>query len=253
MLTTETTRRLVVVTPGPLEHRVFEITSARVLVGRSAEADLQLDGSQVSRIHALIEERDGGTVVHDLSSTNGTTVNGTRLVQPYALRDGDVVGIGSFELRFEERSCDAATAGLAVPQASFTVQQQTAGTVNNVGHDQYVYNQQRESFLREIARTKTKATWLVVFGFLLYVVGGAAFTYGILKFDTTVFDASNSSQPPDGLSLFGDKVAGAPVGIWGFAAVGVGSILLIVGIVLHVVAAARKRQMLQAPPAWAGA
>jgi pSer/pThr/pTyr-binding forkhead associated (FHA) protein len=56
-------------------------------------------------------------VVHALSSTHGTTVNGTRLVQPYALRDGDVVGMGSFELRFEETSSDVATAGLAVPQA----------------------------------------------------------------------------------------------------------------------------------------
>jgi len=121
MLTTETTRRFVVVTPGPFEHHVFEITSARVLVGRSTEADLRLDDWQVSRIHALIEARDGRTVMHDLSSTHGTTVNGTRLAHPYALRDGDVVGIGSFELRFEAGSSDAATAGLAAPQASFTV------------------------------------------------------------------------------------------------------------------------------------
>ncbi len=115
MLTTETTRRLVVVTTGPLEHQVFELTSACVLVGRSTEADLQLDDSRVSRIHALLEARDGRTVVHDLSSTNGTTVNGTRIMHPYALRDGDVVGFGSFELRFEARSCEAATAGVAVP------------------------------------------------------------------------------------------------------------------------------------------
>jgi hypothetical protein len=161
MMTTETTRRLVVVAPGPLEHHVFEITRARVLVGCSAEADLQLDAPHVSRIHALFEQRDSCTVVHDLSSTHGTTVNGTRLVQPYALRDGDVVGIGSFELRFEERSCDAEDAGIAVPQASLTVVD-----------DHYASIVRQEHFLRGMARTKGDALWLIGFGFLCYAIAG---------------------------------------------------------------------------------
>jgi hypothetical protein len=198
MLTTETTRRLVVVTPGPLEHHVFDIACARVLVGRSAEADLQLDGSRVSRIHALFEERDGRTVVHDLSSTHGTTVNGTRLEQPYALRDGDVVGIGAFELRFEELSSDAATAGVAVPQASFTVVD-----------DHYASDVQREHFLRGMARTKGEALWLIGFGILCYAIAGV-FT-----------------------------------GVWAYASAAAGTTLVVVGLVVHVAAGIRTREVLQ--------
>src|SRR5262245_11840520 len=161
MMTTETTRRPVAVAPGPLEHHVFEITRARVLVGCSAEADLQLDAPQVSRIHALFEQRDGRTVVHDLSSTNDTTVNGTRLVQPDALRDGDVVGIGSLALRFEEVGTDNSTAGVAAPHASLTVVD-----------DHYAADVRHEHVLREMARARGNALWLIGFGFVCYALAG---------------------------------------------------------------------------------
>ncbi len=48
--------------------------------------------------------------------------------------------------------------------------------INNVGRDQHLpyvqhIQQQRESFSREIAATKTKARWLVWLGLFVTVVG----------------------------------------------------------------------------------
>ena len=59
--------------------------------------------------------------------------------------------------------------------------------ISNVGRDQYNAHvqqviQQRDSFMREIASTKTKARWLVWLGLLLFVAGFAMFAAADLNF-----------------------------------------------------------------------
>ncbi len=55
----------------------------------------------VSRRHALLRQSDHHLQLVDLGSSNGTTVNGVRLVphQPRTLRDGDEVMLGKMSLR----------------------------------------------------------------------------------------------------------------------------------------------------------
>jgi hypothetical protein len=67
------------------------------VIGRGAEADLQLTDTGVSRRHAELRVVAGALEVHDLGSTNGTWVNGRR-VQAASLRDGDRVTVGTTEL-----------------------------------------------------------------------------------------------------------------------------------------------------------
>lgn len=72
-------------------------------IGRDPANDLHLDSPAVSRRHARIERVPAGHVLIDLSSTNGTYVNGSRL-QPNSgvtLRPGDVVHIGPFRLTYQ--------------------------------------------------------------------------------------------------------------------------------------------------------
>lgn len=64
-------------------------------VGRAADCGLQLDHPTVSRAHAELVEGDGGWLLRDLGSKNGTHVDGvriteTRLAQACWLRFGDV-------------------------------------------------------------------------------------------------------------------------------------------------------------------
>lgn len=66
----------------------------RVLVGRAAEADLQLIDEKVSREHCVFEAQGSAVVVRDLGSRNGTWVNGERLHGPHLLAPNDTVGIG---------------------------------------------------------------------------------------------------------------------------------------------------------------
>ena len=73
------------------------VVTATTVVGRGAEADIQLHDTGVSRRHAELRRVGDGLEVHDLGSTNGTWVNGRR-VQGTSLKDGDRVTVGTTEL-----------------------------------------------------------------------------------------------------------------------------------------------------------
>ncbi len=75
--------------------RMFHLPShGMVLIGRTSEAELQLHDDSVSRRHARITVVDGEASVSDLSSYNGTRVNGERISGSHELSSGDVVSVG---------------------------------------------------------------------------------------------------------------------------------------------------------------
>ncbi len=97
------TGRLIVVESPTLEigsERVLD--SAAVTIGRGAQNDLVLDHDDfASARHARFEPRRDGVWVADAGSTNGTYVNGTRLSKPRRLQPGDVIRVGSTDLRYD--------------------------------------------------------------------------------------------------------------------------------------------------------
>jgi adenylate cyclase len=79
-------------------------------LGRSSDNDVVLRDFSVSRHHARIEENDGELLLIDLESTNGVRIN-EEFVDSGAFSLGDLLGVGSFELRVEEAAGD--TGGLS--------------------------------------------------------------------------------------------------------------------------------------------
>ncbi|HLJ56646.1 MAG TPA: FHA domain-containing protein [Chthonomonadaceae bacterium] len=78
------------------------LASARVLIGRGEGCDILLpeDDLGVSRRHALLEwTEDRGWSVVDVSSRNGTLVNGQVIAERRALSDGDRIDIGRSVIR----------------------------------------------------------------------------------------------------------------------------------------------------------
>ena len=71
-----------------------------VSIGRLPECSIQVDDSQASRRHCEIRGEPDGWVIVDLSSLNGTKLNGSP-IQTARLTDGDVISIGAVNLRFE--------------------------------------------------------------------------------------------------------------------------------------------------------
>jgi len=74
-------------------------------IGRGDGCAVLLDSRSVSRLHALIQRKDGGDLaLVDLGSRNGSFVNGTRVSFPRALRDKDRLVFGDQELIFRNPS-----------------------------------------------------------------------------------------------------------------------------------------------------
>ncbi len=76
-----------------------------MIIGRAAHADWTLPDPKnfISSIHCEIDYQGGRYFLTD-RSTNGTFINGStqRFTKPYQLRDGDLVAIGSYQVRVEE-------------------------------------------------------------------------------------------------------------------------------------------------------
>ena len=94
---------VLVVTQGAAAGSRFELSEARVSLGRHPDSDIFLDDVTVSRSHAEIY-RDGLVPqVKDMGSLNGTYLNGRR-VEEAGLKNGDELQIGRFKLVFHDRS-----------------------------------------------------------------------------------------------------------------------------------------------------
>ncbi|MFJ6808009.1 DUF1707 and FHA domain-containing protein [Streptomyces anulatus] len=86
---TERLPRLLLPAPGPYP----------LLIGRDPANGLRLNHETVSRLHAELSAQNGRWVLRDLGSTNGTCVNGQRLVGSIPVRDGDQVSFGRMSFR----------------------------------------------------------------------------------------------------------------------------------------------------------
>jgi len=83
----------------PATLLALDWTGARdeLLVGRHDASDVVVSHPSVSRRHARLSFRDGHWVLRDLDSTNGTRVNGKRVVR-CRLEPGDRLSLGSADL-----------------------------------------------------------------------------------------------------------------------------------------------------------
>ncbi len=81
------------------EGKRRELDKPRLVIGRSKDADVQVNDPNVSRRHAELREEGGAYWLVDLDSTNGVEVRGKR-VKRVELEDGARFTIGSTELAF---------------------------------------------------------------------------------------------------------------------------------------------------------
>ena len=79
----------------------IELREGKNLIGRLADCAVIISDGNTSRHHSQIHRSGSGFIITDLGSTNGTFVNGERLVADHRLVDGDIVTVGSVNLRFE--------------------------------------------------------------------------------------------------------------------------------------------------------
>jgi hypothetical protein len=92
---------------GPAPGKVFELRQDEMIIGREVSVDIVINDAEVSRKHARLVPQHGGFIIEDLGSTNGTFVNGQRLMGPHMLRSGELISIGeNVSLAFEASQYD---------------------------------------------------------------------------------------------------------------------------------------------------
>ena len=100
------------VAPPEKKPDVFTVTE-NVVIGRDSSAGLMLPDSNVSRKHARLEISSEGIFIEDLGSANGTFVNQQK-IQRAALKNGDLLSFGPFQLKLETDAVFASSSQPAV-------------------------------------------------------------------------------------------------------------------------------------------
>lgn len=95
---------------GADEHRT-SISSKQMKVGRKPINDLRLSDPTVSGQHAVLTVGNGTLELTDLGSTNGTLVNGRRLVDSTEICDGDVIYFGEVCFSVEKKTDELTSSG----------------------------------------------------------------------------------------------------------------------------------------------
>lgn len=122
MSTANTTKGPVLtVEGGPLDGESVAITKAVTTIGRLEENDIVTKGPGVSRRHAVIIRSESSHLLSDLSSKNGTFINGRNIgTERQRLQTGDYVrlGQGPISLVFRENDSETAAWPIQIPAAS---------------------------------------------------------------------------------------------------------------------------------------
>ncbi|MEV5413549.1 FHA domain-containing protein [Thermopolyspora sp. NPDC052614] len=93
--------RQMIVTGGPLQGTVINLTEQPITIGRANDSTLVLSDDYASSRHARIFPQNGQWIVEDLGSTNGTYLDRNKVHRPTPVPLGVPIRIGKtvIELR----------------------------------------------------------------------------------------------------------------------------------------------------------
>ena len=87
---------------GPTPGQEFELVKDEFVIGRVEGNDLVIAEPSVSRRHARLLRQGSQVLLEDLGSSNGTFINGKRLIAPTPLMPGDILMLGQVaRLKFQ--------------------------------------------------------------------------------------------------------------------------------------------------------
>jgi pSer/pThr/pTyr-binding forkhead associated (FHA) protein len=111
-------RCVLLVASGPDRGKEILVTGNRFRVGKNPDNDLVIADETVSRNHFEVVEEEGGYLVRDVGSTNGTIVDGARIREAY-LRSGATITAGRVRIQvrlpIERVKGDGQQAPVALP------------------------------------------------------------------------------------------------------------------------------------------
>jgi pSer/pThr/pTyr-binding forkhead associated (FHA) protein len=114
--------RLVILSEG-LTGKAHELKVEKTTIGRVEDNTFQIPEASVSSHHCEILLRGSDLVLRDLSSTNGTFINGQQLVGEAVLKSGQIIRLGQVEMRLENVEAKSAAASKKLPDQTMVIPQ----------------------------------------------------------------------------------------------------------------------------------
>ena len=262
---------LIVTAPDDLRGQRFSLADAELSIGRAESNDVRLENPYVSRRHAVLRRAGRALVIHDLGSSGGLLVNGTRTGEPTLLHIGDRIRLGDVELELVggdiqedgqvsdrtvvrapglgvaersaahvDRSGIASSAGIpaAPPPPVFDVKTQRGQVLSNVAGDQYnnrvAGNQYNVDALR-LDPMRRRARWVMRTGLVLIVLGVVGGLVGAAIWDQGILHCMSNV---DTETSFSSCVHPA-----GFAVAGLGSAALLFGVIAVITSLFMRREV----------
>jgi len=93
--------RIIISNTKQASSNELPLSEGTVTIGRNKDNDIQIDDPAVSAYHAKLVSFFKPTYIQDLRSTNGTYVNGAKVME-YTLTDGDIISIGEHKILFDK-------------------------------------------------------------------------------------------------------------------------------------------------------
>jgi pSer/pThr/pTyr-binding forkhead associated (FHA) protein len=107
--------RLVLLSEG-FTGRTYELKVEKTTIGRVSDNAFEIPEASVSSHHAEILLRGNEIIVRDLNSTNGTYINGQQITGQATLKPGQILRLGTVEMRLESGEPAAAKQKVALDQ-----------------------------------------------------------------------------------------------------------------------------------------
>ena len=88
-----------IIASGTMKGQRLILPDREVIVGRDEDCNMRIASSMISRKHCALQGARNGVWVRDLESQNGTYVNDVAIKEPYLMKPGDVLRIGSSQFQ----------------------------------------------------------------------------------------------------------------------------------------------------------
>ena len=140
----------------------YLIRQAKQRIGREVHCEICLDDTETSRTHAELDFADGRYTLRDLDSSNGTFVNGTRIVE-HQLAVGDRIQIGRQLMLFKSAIHSTAREdGVDIVNASNADSSQIVG---RVGLERQLLEETDDwtSYIRSESVAQAKSHWEIMY------------------------------------------------------------------------------------------
>lgn len=127
-------RHWLVAVSGVVKGKTFHVGARNVTIGRGTNCFVQLKDKESSRVHCQIRHTPKGLQLTDMSSSNGTQVNGKQ-IQIHLLQDGDRIQVGDATVIYRLEGDFEQDAGVSAKAVGKTQFEATAYSEGGAGHD----------------------------------------------------------------------------------------------------------------------